>query len=80
MGNPTTRCMTTSLTLMETDEHKLKVWSSEVEKRDVYLTAKKSSRSWKKVTMRKTVDVDNDKVIQVKHIGDKDWGNMKEKI
>ena len=55
--------------LMETDEcKKLKVWSSEVKKRDVYLTAKKTSPSWKKVTMQKTVDVDNDKVIQIRQI------------
>ena len=52
--------------LMEADEcNKLRVWSFEVEKRDVYLTAKKTSPSWKKVTMRKTVDVDNDKAIQM---------------
>ena len=58
--------------LMEADENKqLKVWSSEVERRDVYLTAKKTSPSWKKVTMHKTVDVENDKVIQIKYIGDK---------
>ena len=46
---------------METDEYdKLReLWSSEVENRDVYLTAKTSS-AWKKVIMRKTVDVDND--------------------
>ena len=51
--------------LMETDEYnKLKVWSSEVEKREVYLTAKKTSHSWKRVIMRKTVDADNDKVIK----------------
>ena len=67
--------------LMETDEYdKLRVWSSEVEGRDVYLTAKKTSPSWKKVIMRKTVDVDNDKVIQTKYIGDKDWGNLKRKL
>ena len=67
--------------LMETDEYdKLRVWTSEVERRDVYLTAKKTSPAWKKVIMRKTVDVDSNKVIQVKHIGDKDWGNLKEKI
>ena len=67
--------------LMEADENKqLKVWSSEIERRDVYLTAKKTSPSWKKVIMRKTVDVENGKVIQIKYIGDKDWGSMKEKI
>ena len=33
-----------------------------------------------KVIMRKTIDVDTNKVIQVKYIGDKDWGNLKEKI
>ena len=66
---------------MEADEHKqLKVWSSEVERRDVYLLAKKTSPSWKKVIMRKTVDVESDKVTQIKYIGDKDWGSMKEKI
>ena len=64
---------------METDEYdKHRVWSSEVEKRDVYLTAKKTSPSWKKVIMRKTVDVDNDKVIQIRYIGDKGWGDLKE--
>ena len=30
--------------------------------------------------MRKTVDVDTNKVIQVKYIGSENWGNMKEKI
>ena len=30
--------------------------------------------------MRKTVDVDANKVIQVKYIGDENWGNLKEKI
>ena len=30
--------------------------------------------------MRKTVKVDNDKLIQIKYIDDKDWGNLKEKI
>ena len=45
--------------LMETDEYeKLRVWTSDVETRDVYLTAKKTSPAWKKVIMRKTVDVD----------------------
>ena len=29
---------------------------------------------------RKAVDVDNDKIFQIKHIGDKDWGNRKEKV
>ena len=63
------------------DENKqLKVWSSEVERRDVYLTAKKMPPSWKKVTVRKTVYVENDKVIQIKYIGDNDWGSLKEKI
>ena len=67
--------------LMETDEYdKLRVWSSEVEKRDVFLTAKKTSPSWKKVIMRKTVHVDNDKVIQSKYIGDKGWGDLTEII
>ena len=67
--------------LMETDEYdKLRVCTSDVEKRDVYLTAKKTSLAWKKVSMRKTVDVDTNKVIQVKHIGDENWGNLKEKI
>ena len=66
---------------METNEYdKLRVWTSEVERRDVYLTAKKTSPAWKKVIMRKTVDVDSNKVTQVKYIGDKDWGNLKEKI
>ena len=66
--------------LTEMDEYdKLRVWSSEVEKRGVYLTAKKISPSWKKVIMGKTVDVDKDKVIQIKYIGNKDWGNLKEK-
>ena len=66
---------------METDEYdKLRVWTSDVEKRDVYLTAKKTSPAWKKVIMRKTVDVDTNKVIQVKYIGDENWGNLKEKI
>ena len=52
--------------LMETDEYdKLGVWASDVEKRDVYLTAKKTSPAWKKVIMRKTVVVDTNKVIQV---------------
>ena len=36
--------------------------------------------TWKKVIMRKTVDVDTNKVIQVKYIGDENWGNLKEKI
>ena len=31
--------------------------------------AKKTSPSWKKVTMRKTVDVENNKVVQVKYTG-----------
>ena len=67
--------------LMETDEYeKLRVWTSDVERRDVYLTAKKTSPAWKRVIMRKTVDVDTNKVIQVKHIGSENWGNMKEKI
>ena len=67
--------------LMETDEYdKLRVWTSDVEKRDVYLTAKKTSPAWKRVIMRKTVDVDTNKVIQVKYIGDENWGNLKEKI
>ena len=67
--------------LMETDEYeKLRVWTSDVEKRDVYLTARKTSPAWKKVIMRKTVDVDTNRVIQVKYIGDENWGNMKEKI
>ena len=48
--------------------------------RDVYLTAKKTSPAWKKVILRKTVDVDTNKVIQVKYIGDENWGNLKEKI
>ena len=30
--------------------------------------------------MRKTVDADSNKVIQEQYIGDKDWGNLKEKI
>ena len=30
--------------------------------------------------MRKTVDADSNRVIQVKYIGDENWGNMKEKI
>ena len=35
--------------LMETDEYdKLRVWTSEVERRDIYLTAKKTSRAWGK--------------------------------
>ena len=67
--------------LMETDEYeKLRVWTSDVEKRDVYLTARKTSPAWKRVIMRKTVDVDTNRVIQVKYIGDENWGNMKEKI
>ena len=58
--------------LMEADENKqLKVWSSEVERRDFYLTAKKTSPSWKKVMMHKTVDVENDRVIKIKYIGDR---------
>ena len=66
---------------METDEYeKLRVWTSDVEKRDVYLTAKKTSPAWRKVIMRKTVDADTNKVIQVKYIGDENWGNPKEKI
>ena len=40
------------------DEKKLNVWASDAERRDVYLTAKKTSPSWKKVIMRKTVDVE----------------------
>ena len=56
------------------------MWTSAAERRAVYLTAKKTSLAWKKVIMRKTVDVDSNKVIQVKYIGDKDWGNLKEKI
>ena len=56
--------------LMETDEYdKLRLWTSDVEKRDVYLIAKKTSPAWKKVIMRKTVDVDTNKVIQVKYQG-----------
>ena len=43
-------------------------------------TAKKTSPAWKRVIMRKTVDVDTNRVIQVKYIGDENWGNMKEKI
>ena len=67
--------------LMEADENKqLKVCSSQVERRDVYLTAKKATPSWKKVIVRKTMDVENDKVIQIKYIGDKDWGKTNEKI
>ena len=67
--------------LMESEEYdKLRVWTSEVEKRDVYLTAKKTSPAWRKVMMRKTVDADSDKIIQIKYIGDKDWGSLKEKI
>ena len=67
--------------LMETDEYeKLRVWTSDVEKRDVYLTARKTSPAWKRVIMRKTVDVDTNRVIQVKYIGDENWGNVKEKI
>ena len=35
--------------LMETDEYeKLRVWTSDVEKRDVYPTARKTSLAWKK--------------------------------
>ena len=65
--------------LMETDEcDKLRVWTSDVEKRDVYLTAKKTSPAWKRVIMRKTVDVDTNKVIQVKYIGSENWGNLHE--
>ena len=30
--------------------------------------------------MRKTVDVDTNKVIQEKYIGDENWGDLKEKI
>ena len=41
---------------------------------------KKTSPAWKKVIMHKTIDVDANKVIQVKRIGEKDWGNLKEKI
>ena len=67
--------------LMEHEgDQKLKVWTSDIEKRDVYLTAKMTSPSWKKVIMRKAVDVENNKVVQVKYIGDKDWASMKEKI
>ena len=67
--------------LMETDEYdKLRVRTSDVEKKDVDLTAKKTSPAWKKMIMRKTVDVDTNKVIQVKYIGDENWGNLKEKI
>ena len=67
--------------LMETDEYdKLRVWTSDVEKRDVYLIAKKTSPAWKKVITRKTVHVDTNKVIQAKYIGDENWGNLKEKI
>ena len=67
--------------LMETDEcDKLRVWTSDVEKRDVYLTAKKTSPAWKKVIMRKTVDVDTNKVIQVKYIDDENWGNLKRRL
>ena len=46
----------------------------------VYLTAKKTSPAWKKVIVRKTVDGDTNKVIQVKYIGDENWGHLKEKI
>ena len=67
--------------LMEDDEDKkLKVWASNVERRDIHLTAKKTLPSWEKVTMRKTVDVESDKVTQIKYIGDKGWGSMKERI
>ena len=63
---------------MEADEYdKLRVWTSEVDKREVYLTAKKTSPAWKKAIMRKTIDVDTNKVIQVKYIGDKEWGSVK---
>ena len=30
--------------------------------------------------MRKTVDMDTNKVIQAKYIGDENWGHLKEKI
>ena len=67
--------------LMETDEYeKLRVWTSDVEKRDAYLTAKKTSPARKRVITRKTADVDTNKVIQVKYIGSENRGNMKEKI
>ena len=67
--------------LMEADEYeKLRIWTSDIEKRDVYLTAKKTSPAWKKVIMRKTVDAETNRVIQVKYIGDENWGNLKEKI
>ena len=67
--------------LMEADENKQrKVWSSRSRKKRCLLTVKKTSPSWKKVIMRKTVDVENDKVTQIKYISDKDWGSMKEKI
>ena len=50
--------------LMQTDEYdKLRVWTSKVEKRDVFLVAKKTSPAWKKVIMRETVDVDLNKLI-----------------
>ena len=66
---------------MEVEKNEqLKVWSSEVERRDIYLMAKKTSPSWKFIIVPKTVDVENDKVIQIKYTGDKDWGSMKEKI
>ena len=42
--------------------------------RVVYLTAKKTSPAWKRVIMRKTVDVDTNKVIQV--IGSPQTGRL----
>ena len=56
--------------LMETDEYdKLRVWTSEVERRDVYPTAKETSPAWKKAIMRKTVDVG----LEQGHAGEVHW-------
>ena len=58
--------------LMENDDDKkLKVWTSDVERRDVYLTARKTSPSVtivEEVTMCKAIDVEKNKIIQIKYI------------
>ena len=42
------------------DDMRLKVWASDVERRDVYLMTKKTSPSWKKVIVHKTLEVENE--------------------
>ena len=65
---------------LETDEYdKLRVWSSEVEKR-LSDCEKDFTLMEEEIIMRKTVHIDNDKVIQIKYIGDKGWGDLQERI